>query len=232
MQSYYFNRAYYGNEPTPEKTFTQQEVNSMLADNKRGLQDKLNQATIELDKLKGVDTKALQSKIEELSSSLLTKDELAKQTIERTKAEAEAKLAEITNQNQAWRNRHDQVLVKQELAAAAMKHNAFDAEQIMMLFGASAKAVEVTDNEGKGTGQFKVVLPTTIEGKPVELDADQAVARLREDKRYGNLFKANGNSGAGLIVNTAGADSGSDEIPTDSNAYFAKRAYLKGKGII
>ena len=152
--------------------------------------------------------------------------------IERAKAESEAKVTQLTADNQAWRARHDGVLVKQDLMAAALKHSAYDPEQLMMLFGSTAKVVEVTDNEGKGTGSFKVVMPTTVEGKAVDLDADQAVSRLREDKRYGNLFKATGNSGAGLTLNLAPTTVGNTDIPTDSAAYFAKRAELKKAGVI
>jgi hypothetical protein len=202
-------------ENTPV-TFTQEQVNKLLADNKKSLRD-------ELDKLKKAgDPVALQSKIKELSNALLTKEELAKQEADELKSTYENQLKSITDERGAWENRFKATKFDTEVARAAVKYDAFDAEQLSLILRDKTQVAEITDKEGKGTGEFVVKTSITLDGKKLDLTLDEAVGKLREDKRYANQFKVKGSPGTGTTLNNnpGGAGTADGQPPTDTAKFL------------
>lgn len=205
-----------GDQTPPPKTFTQDEVNKLLADNKKSLRD-------ELDKLKKAgDPTALQTKITELSNTLATKEELARQEAEEAARKYTADLEAATGNAKAWEARFKAGAYSTEVAKAAAKYDAFDADQLSLILRDQTNVVEVTDKEGKGTGEFAVKTTLTIDGKKLELTLDEAVGKLREDKRFANQFKVKGSPGTGITLNNGGGGAAADGQPPMNPTDFIK----------
>lgn len=215
-----------GNSPPPEppKTFTQDEVNSLLAEHKRGLQKQLD------DLKKAGDPAALKGKIKELSDSLLTKEQLAKQEIEEAKAKYDAELQAASQAANSWKGMFEGTVKKSAIATAANKHNAFDAEQLELLIGPQTSVVEVTDKDGKGTGQYKTVTKIEIDGKTFELPTVDAVGKLRDANRYPNQFRVQGQSGTGSTTLNNAPPQAPSGVPKDMASFVTQFAdVIKGK---
>lgn len=218
-------------EDAKKGLFTQDQVNAMMAADRRKLHG-------ELEKLKGAgDPVALNIKVQELSDALLTKEELAKQQAEEAKTKYETALKTEGEARTAWENRYKGTLFQVEVAKAAAKYDAFDAGQLGTLIKDATKVVEVTDATGKGTGEF--VVKTTInsaDGKKLDLTLDEAVGKLREDKAYANQFKVKGSPGTGITLNNGGPISGGGgadgQPPTDPTKFLAWFAEQRKTGAI
>jgi len=215
-----------GNEPPPappEKTFTQEDVNRLLATNKRELQSKLEASLAKLNELEKVgDPLALKAKIEELSTSLMTKEEIAKKEQEKLQKKYEEDLVRQKTEAESWAQRYKQSRIKESIAQAAAQHNAYNAAQLEMLLAPTAKVVEKTDADGKGLGEFEVKLPVQVGDKVLELPASEAVAKMRENTAvFGNLFKIDSKSGFGGTLNTSPAPARDGQPPTDPEAFYA-----------
>lgn len=205
--------------PTPPaKTFTQDEVNAFLAEHKRGLQKQIE------DLKKNGDPAELQAKIKELSDSLLTKEELATRQATELKTQYETQLAQAKSEGETWNQRYMGLHTKQAISEAAVKHNAFDAEQLALIIGPVTKIVEVTDDKGKGTGQFKSMTTIELDGKKLELPTVEAVGKLRESNRYPNQFKVQSQSGTGTTTmnNTDAPPASTAKPPADMNSFMSQ----------
>lgn len=213
------------NEPPPAddkkgdntpKLFTQEEVNTLLADNKRNLKK-------ELDELKkNGDPVALQKKIKELSDAMLTKEELARQQSEELKNSFETQIKELTGKAETWEQRYISKEVEVAIASAAAKHDAFDADQLSLIIGPKTRVEEITDDKGVGTGRFKSITTIEIDGKKLELPTVDAVGKLREAGLYPNQFRVKGQPGTGLTLNNQPTPSGlsNGEVPKDMESFM------------
>lgn len=245
MKRFYFSRVM-GNgdsntqtppspNPDDEKKFSQSDFNKAMAEHKKGLQTQLQTTQAELEKMKkeGGNVEGLQAKIKELSDSLLSKDELAKQEAERLKQAHQDELGQFKTRADSFQQLHHGLLLSNEISKAAMKHKAWDAEQLEVFVGSKAKVTPELDNSGKPTGKFKAMIPWVVDGKNVELTVDEAVAKMREDKRFGNLFRADGTPGAGMTLNNAPTQPSSNgQLPMDTASYMAQRKANKQAGVI
>lgn len=216
--------------PPEAKTFTQAEVDGLMANYRKGLQNDLAQAQAEVEKLRkgGGDTKGLQTKIKELQDSLLSKEELARQQIEQTTAKFQQDLATAQQEKQQTHTKYAQLLLSNEVARAAVDNNAFSADQLQVFVGAQSEVVPVTDDKGAPTGDFKVV----TKYNDIQMTVSEAVAKMREDKRFANLFKVSGIPGVGMTLNNTQISASDGKIPTSTEEYMAKRADLKKKGLV
>lgn len=220
----------FGDETEKEvKTFTQEEVNTMMADHKRSLQKQVNDLNTELQNAKksGSNTDALQAKIKELNDSLASKEELAKQEQQRIQREFEEKLTTTQQTAEQYRNRFTGLTMQQALTQAAIEADAFSPQQIIMLLSNSAEVVEKLDDKGLPTGVFE----TVVKMGDKKLPPAEALKAMKEDKQFMNLFKVTGVPGVGF---NPGYYSGSTDnsIPVDTQEYMARRAELQKKGIL
>lgn len=189
-----------------KNVFTQDQVNEIVAKNKRTMRE-------ELDKLKGAgDPVALATKVKELSDALLTKEELTKQQAEEAKTQYDNALKAEQAQRTAWEDRYKGTLFQVEVSKAALKYDAFDPTQLGTLIKDNTKVVEVTDAAGKGTGQFLVKTTIEVDGKKLDLTLDEAVGKLREDKKFANQFKIKGSPGTGITLNNGGPSGSSGGV--------------------
>lgn len=186
----------------------QDKLNSIVAAEKSKNREAMNKVITELDALKkrsnytDKERSELDERIGELQSQLQTKDEITRQQAEKTKKAHEKQIDELTNSRDSWRNRYTTSRIENELLSAASKNKAFNPNQIFTLLRGSTKLVEVLDEAGVATGDFKTEVSIDSkdkDGKPItlKLTPDEAVKHISEMDEHMNLFESDGSGGFG-----------------------------------
>ena len=219
-------------DPPAGKTFTQEEVNSLLAKNKRSLQDELTKTKEQLVALQSSsslndDEKAsLTSQIESLNNMLMTKEELAKREHEKLKKDADKKVSDLTAQAELWKKRHDDMLIENQLISAVSLEGqkAYNPRQIVDLFKSRASVVEA---DGKFSVSLKVDLPDSAGVlKTLDLEPTAAMKELAALPEYANLFNIDTKTGLGRTKQKFSPQRG--QLPTSMKDYKANRPDLVG----
>ena len=145
----------------------------------------------------------LATQLEAMAAENRTREEqLLHERTQLEKRHAEA-LAEEKKHTDAWRKRFEDSAIQNALVDAAHRSDAFSADQITRLLGPSTRVVERTDERGKGTGDYEVVVdlpdtdeqgnPTTrtLSARGVGDDADEAGLRqsVQVESRQRRCFK-------------------------------------------
>ena len=92
-------------------------------------------------------------------------------------------LAELTARAEKWERLHTESTVRRELLAAAERGGAFYGPQLLPWLAKDAKMEEVK-------GQFVVYVQGTDEnGKKIRRTPDEAVANMKRQSDFANLFK-------------------------------------------
>jgi len=204
------------------QVFSQDDVNSLLAADRRKHKEKLEQLegaykdALENQNLSTEQRDQLEDKLEDLQKTFRTKEEtltLEKKQIEDKYSKEVKSLAEKATQ---WESKYKQALVDRALQDAAVVNDAFNIGQIVSLLRPMTKIVEKTDDQGQITGEAEPMVDLTdIEtetGKPTitRRTPEDAVRRMKElPSLFGNLFKSNVVSGIGAGTATGGNMSGS-----------------------
>lgn len=205
-----------GDEPTlkndTKQTFTQDDVNKIVAEEKRNFQKRVQTLNSEIDSLKqkgdltAQQKKELESKIDELNSTLMTKEELAAQEKKKIEKQAKQQQEILETEAKSWRDRYTKSTIENNITSAAIENDAISPDQIIALIGPNTRLVEEQDANGEATGNFitKVKFNDIDEnGKSITLDlsVQDAVKRMTELSKFQNLFKNTGNNGLGLSNN-------------------------------
>lgn len=209
-----------------KKSFTQDDVNKILAEDRRKHKAQVDKHVQELEQLKKSKSLSdqerhnLATKIEELQNSVLTKEQVAAKEQEKLKKTLEVTTKELTEDRDTWKNRFHTTQIQQAITSEAVTHQAFDSDALIALLEPKTRLVEVIDDDGKTTGQFvpKVkIQDKDKDGKIVSLDltVPDAVAKMKENPRYGYLFKST--AAAGLGAGTAGGGRGGEVDPGSMN---------------
>lgn len=202
-----------GNNDPPvddsDKKYTKAELDRVVEQERKRAKDATQKTIQDLENLKRsnqlseTNRTALETKIQELNDSLLSKEELARKEKERLTTEHQTKLQQVQDQSTRWETLYKESTVRREILDAAVELSAFDPEQIEFMVRPNARVVEETDQDNNPTGKFvtKVRLPSTDkDGKPVTLDVSvkEAVKAMKDTpEKYGNLFKDLGTGGIG-----------------------------------
>lgn len=196
--------------------------------------DRLSQ----LEKAKGLSDKErndLSTQIEELKTSMLTKEQQGELTRKKLEGELTGKVKDAeTRAEKNWRL-YETSTIQREITDASVKHEAFRPSQIVKHLGELTQLVEDKDGEtGQGLGKYtpRVKFPDTKDGKPITLDltVDEAVKRMKDlPDEYGNLFKS---GVAGGLGSSSGAGGGADDAlpPSDPVKYRSWREKQKKLG--
>lgn len=209
------------------KLFTQDEVNRILAEHKRTLQDKvaeLGKQTSDLPKY--------QQKVKELQESLMTKEELAKQEAERRKAEYDEAVKVAQADKEHWQKKYLQNTFDVEFARAAGKQEVFDADQFALILKDKCQTVEITDDTGKGTGRYKVMMQVEENGKTLTLSCEDGLAKLREMGKYPNQFRTNKVPGTGGSNFAGDHKTGGNGVPQSFQDFQALSRRMKAAGTL
>lgn len=205
-------------EPPAGKTFTQDDVNKMLAEDRRKHQAQLK---VQEEKLQNVlksatlteqDRKALQDNLSAVQGQLRSKEQqaaLEKQELEQT---FKAQLEETEKKAQGWESLYRESTIQRELHDAATQNEAFRPRQIINELRPMTKLIEDTDPiTQRPNGQYKVVVempdvdPKTGKQEVMVRTPGEAVKRMKElPDQYGNLFKSGVVSGIGAGSATGG----------------------------
>lgn len=222
------------------KTFTQDDVNRILAKEKRDFQTKQQQMADELEALKQKSTlsdeerTALETRIETLRTESLSKEELAKREKDKILKLHETEKTSLTGERDLWKSRYTDASIVRSISDAASEFKSYRPSQIVAILRPNTRLVEALDDAGKPSGNFiaKVTLSDVDkEGKPVTLDVSvsDAVKRMKEMEEYANLFISEGTGGVGGSTrNSGGKELSKEELAKDPVKYREARK----KGLI
>jgi len=204
------------------KTFTQEDVNRIVAADRRKLEDALKktekqyQELLASQSLTEQERKALQANLEVVQGQLRSKEEqllLEKKQIEETYA---AKIQEMERKATHFETLYRDSSIERALTDAAVKHEAFSPSQIVSLLRSQTKMLEETDpRTGKLTGRYKPMVemqtlnPTTGEMETKAYTPDDAVKKMKDTpEQWGNQFRSGVVSGIGAGTATGGLTPG------------------------
>ena len=233
-----------GNPPPPpppaDKTFKQEDVNRLLADEKRKHQTNTRKVMDELEAIKAKATLTdqertdLESRLETMKNEFLTKEELAKKEQDKITRQHGEEKTKLTAERDAWQQRFTNSTIQRSITDAAVGVNAFSPKQIVALLQPDTRLTESLDSDGNPTGELiaKVEFSDTDkEGKPVTLDLTiaEAVKRMSEMDEYANLFKSEGTGGVGGVNRGSSKPLDAKKIAATDPALYRK---LRAEGKI
>lgn len=210
------------NPADPNAKFTQDQVNKMMAEDRRKHKSMLEQTEATYKELLATnqtltekERQTLRDNLEAVSGQLRTRDMTAAQEKKQLEDDYQKRLAESAKQAKHWEEQFRGSTIERSLKDAAHKHEAYDDEQIVLFLRDHTKLVEIIDQaSGKPTGKHKVMVDfadvdaTTGEPIMTSRTPDEAVKRMKEIGRTQNLFKGNVVSGLGSNSSTAGITAG------------------------
>jgi hypothetical protein len=181
------------------KTFTQEELNRTLAEDRRkhaaklqALEAKLNE-TLESTKLTVQEREELQNSLEDMKKQFQTKEQIAAQEKKKLETQYQSELGQWKSRAEVAESKYTDSTIRRSLADAAVNGDAFSVEQIVTLLRPMAKL-----NEDKVVIDFNDRHVETGEAIVTQLSPIEAVKRMREiPEQFGNLFKSNVVSGMG-----------------------------------
>lgn len=195
--------------PPPGRVFTQEEVNRMMADHKRTLQENNTQLVAQLEELRKNSALTqqqrdeLDSRIQVLSQQHLTEQQKLQLQLDQATKKAKTEAESLAAEAKQWRGAFEGTMIENAVLAGSAEHKAVNAGQLLDLLRGKAKVVQDLDASGQPTGKFlvklpvKVVNPKTKATEVLELDAVEAIGKMREDPSNGNLFMFDGKTGLG-----------------------------------
>jgi len=199
-----------------KSTYTQDEVNAFLAEDRRKHQAQLKvqetklQDTLKSNTLNESDRKSLQENLAAVQGQLRSKEQQAALEKQELESSYQAKLTALEETSRGWESRYRDSTVQRSLQDAAIKNDAFSASQIVTLLKPMTKMIEEMDPITKRSNGFKVVVempgidPKTGESTLYVHTPEEAVKRMKELPEYGNQFKSGVVSGIGAGSATGG----------------------------
>lgn len=184
--------------PNPPKTFTQDELNSIVAEEKRKFKDQQTKLLSEIDQLKGKTTLTEKEKaefdkrIEAMRSELLTKEEMAAKERNKLSEKFEEERKALTAERDNWREKYSSSTVHRALTDAAVTHKAVSPSQIVALLRENTFLDEDLNVKVKVPSIDKDKKPIVLELAPTD-----AVKFLTEIDEHKNLFRGDGTGGIG-----------------------------------
>lgn len=187
----------------------QDELNTMMADNRRTLTKQNQELITQLETLKKntrltqEERDELQSRITQLEEQYLSKEELIKRETNKKEKEYNQEIENLSGDRDSWKNMYTTETIDRALQDAAISGEALHPTQIVDLFRGKTQLTEVLDENGQPTGGLAPIIKfndVNEDGKPVVLDLSPTdlIKRIKElPDKYGNLFKGQNNSGLG-----------------------------------
>lgn len=198
----------------------QEELNSMMAENRKTLTKKNADLIEQLQNLRDQATMSTQAKeelearIEELQTQYMSKEELTKREAEKASKNHAKEIEKITGEAQKWQNLYATSTTQRALMDAAIAGEALPqaVAQIGAILGPNTQIVEEVDDTGQGRGSYKTVVrfnDIDADGNPVilNLTPTDTIKRMKElPNLYGNLFKRDAAGGLGATGGATGSE--------------------------
>lgn len=194
-------------------SLTQDELNKMMADNRKNLTKQNEKLLNELNQLKETsqltnkEKEELQIRIDEIEQEFLSKEELAKRELNKKEKEYQKQLTSAQEESTFWKNQYSQATIARSIQDAAIQNKAVSPEQIVGLLASNTQIKETEE----GSKNFQPVVnfkDIGEDGKPItlELSPMEAVKRMVElTDKFGNLFQG---TAAGGLGGSSGSGSG------------------------
>jgi hypothetical protein len=190
-------------------TMTQDELNKMMADNRRKLTTQNQELVEQLKKMRDETQMTAQQKdelelrIEQIQEQYMSKEELAKREAAKQSKVHQKAVDTLTGERDSWRKMYSESTIERALYDASVKGEAVRPEQIVAMLGQTTHLGEVLDATGQPTGAYAPTVKfndVDADGKAVtlELSPDDAIKRMKElPEAYGNLFRGTASGGLG-----------------------------------
>jgi hypothetical protein len=218
--------AHGGNDGGAAKAFTQEEVNKILAEDRRKHQAKLQEmetklkAALDSNTLSEKDRKALQENLETVQGQMRSKEEQLALEKKQLQEQYAAQVDEANKKAAFFETLYRDSTVERALTDAAVKHEAFSPSQMVTQLRPMTKLVpEVDPKTGKPTGKYRpmvemqTVNQTTGEMETKAYTPEDAVKKMKDDPtNWGNMFRSGVVSGIGSSSATGGLTSGNGQI--------------------
>lgn len=200
-------------KPKDGKTFTQEQVDKIVAKNKRKTSEAHLRETEALLKDKDLSKKErdrLEARKVELEEQLMTEKQQGERRYNKLKEEYEEKLKASDSNGKKWQDRFSRSIIRRTLIDAAREAGAHDPEQIFDLFAGKVQPRAIKDEQGNETDDFEVVIEVVEkdgEGKtkkrviPIEKyiveehSVSDRAANLYDSKRKGGTGDRPGSGG-------------------------------------
>jgi hypothetical protein len=209
----------YGGDPG--KTFTQDDVDRIVGERlvrekdrfkveKADLLRQYNEV-LENHRLTDEQRRTYEARVNELESQVLSKDELAVKRLRQREEEWAAKFKHMDEKLSHSKKQHESFRIRTEILEAASVSRALNPSQVLGLLAPSAQVEEILDDQGKFTGQYRVMVPVAVEqdGQAVEksLPVREAVKVFLEQPSNFNLVKSTVKGGSGFQPSSSSLDS-------------------------
>ena len=222
-----------------EKMLSQTEVNKIVADEKRKYQQKYEQLEKSYeDRLKDQaisddERLALEKQLEDIQARNRTKEQQAAHERKQSEEAYKNQLEEATNKAKTWEQRYTESTIQRELQAAAIAHDAYNPDQIVVQLRSQTSLVEQLDGNGKPTGQIVPMVEMSVKNEDsgttekLQMTPEEAVEYMQKNpERWGNFFKNNIREGIGSSSATGGTFTGDgtvDVTKLSDKQYFELR---------
>lgn len=227
-----------GQGTPPPKGFTQEEVNTFLAKERKTLQSKYEKRIQELEtirdskNLSDEEVSKLNTQIEEMQNEFKTKEQLQAEEATRFKKQAETEKTKLTQERDSWKHNYTNMVIENGIVGACVENEAFNPDQVVAILKPSSRLVEVLE-DNKPTGKFETKIKfigVDAENKEVEYDLTpkEVVKKMTEMDKYSNLFKKTMTGGLGANT-TRGGKGGLGDLKNLEN-YKKQRSKILNKG--
>jgi hypothetical protein len=201
-----------------KKAFSQEDVNTLLAKERRGWQEKLTQQIGALEAIKkdGLTPEAkaeLEKQIETLRNQTATTEELARQALGKREKAWNTEREKLIAERDAYAKDLDGLQIQTALDTAMGLHRvkAGATAVIAAYLRSGLQKVPVLDEAGKPTGRqsYVVQVPSydaeTKQTKVLQLTPPEAVAQMREQEEFAALFETAAKAGMGQSGGAGGS---------------------------
>lgn len=232
-----------GGQGGSDRTFTQEDLNRFLAEDRRKTEAKFKDKFDKLEKsyqdalknkqLSETDRQELENQLEDLRARHRTKEQQLAYEKKQAEEAAAQRIKELEERAGTWESRYTETTIQRELQAAAIEHDAYNPELVIVHLKGATALEEQTDSEGKPTGKLAPMVTMTVKNEDtgalesLKMTPSEAVEYMKKNpERYGGFFKNNIREGIGSTSATGGAMSGDgtvDVTKLSDEQYFKLR---------
>lgn len=227
---------------TPKETpkvrmFTQEEVNKIVNQDKdkaKKERDKLvnDLRTLQEQGLTRENLESLQTRINELENEGKSKEQLAKEALERTTKQYTTEIEKHKTSATRWQQLYADTRIDTEIVGAATSKKARNPAQIQAILKPLVSLREDLGEDKKPTGTYTPRVKWSEkdkDGNPVVLDLSvtEAVGRMYESEDHANLFDSGGTGGLGNYSGTTKPGGKKDLSELTPEEYYRQ---TRGKG--
>jgi len=208
-----------------------------LKSEKQKLLDQYN-ALLESSKLTDEERSSLRTRVDELESQVMTKEELASKAVKKAREEAAADLEKVKAQAQHFQSLFTDSTIAADLTRAAQESGAYSPGQVHGLLRGVTRLEPVSDDDGKPTGTYRSLtkVPVIDGDKRIEkelptAEAVKAFLGLPENKNLiDTKFQAGGGATGGRTSQGGGKAMTRQQFSALSPA--AQMSHIKNGGAV